>query len=270
MKLCNLSSGSSGNATYIFSQNHSILLDCGVSTKYIEETFREIDVKLPEAIIISHEHIDHVSGLGVILRKYEIPVYTTEKTFFEIKKMQKLGKINYNLFNIIKTDKPFSVGDLEILPFSIFHDAVEPLGFRISDKKEVAVIATDLGSFDDYTIANIKGANYLLIEANHDIAMLEHGSYPWAIKRRIIGDRGHLSNDDSAKLLSKVITQKTKNIILGHLSSEHNFSDLARVTVIRELQKSRKDLDLSEIVIDVASKKSRSKVYGEININSSR
>lgn len=256
MKLCSLTSGSSGNSIYIEGERAKILVDCGASEKYISSNI-PIDIKELDAIFITHEHIDHINGLGVMMRKHNIPVFLTEDTLKAILDSNKIGKVDTNYFNIIRVDRAFSIGNTEILPFSISHDAVDPVGFRFKSNNTNIAIATDLGMFDDYIIDNLKGLNCIMLEANHDVRMLECGPYSYSLKKRIQSIYGHLSNDDASYLLSKVISDKTKDIVLGHLSSENNYHEIAHMTVRNFLKHNRDDIDINEINIDVAMKRIR-------------
>lgn len=260
MKLCSLTSGSSGNSIFVGTNQTNILVDCGASAKYIFDTLDEIKINSIDAILVTHEHIDHICGLGVIMRKYQIPVYITEDTLSTLIENNKLGKVDFNLFNIIRPDREFFIGDIRALPFSISHDAVNPVAYRLEcDDKEIAV-ATDMGIYDEYTIGNLKDIDAILIEANYDINMLECGDYSWSLKQRILGDKGHLSNYDSSVLLSKIITERTKNILLGHLSSENNYHELAKLTVDKNLRNFRDDINIDSINIDVVRKKIRGNI----------
>lgn len=254
MKICNLASGSSGNSTIVSGTQTSILVDCGISKKYLDQNLDLMDIATPDAILITHEHIDHISGLGVISRKYKLPIYLTEKTLADIRGNIKLGKIDTDLFNIIYPDRDFRIGDIDILPFSISHDANDPVAFRFNKGQKSIAIATDMGEFNDYTISNLRGVDSILIEANHDVSMLELGEYPWNLKKRILGNKGHLSNEDSAKLLSQIIEPNIKHILLGHLSTDNNLAELARITIHKTLKLIRKDIDINNVKIEVAHK----------------
>lgn len=260
MKLCSFTSGSSGNCIYLDNEKSSILIDCGISGKYLDECLTEIKGKIPEALLITHEHLDHVSGLGILMRKYSLPVFLTEKTLRQIECIGKLGKVDRDLFNIIAADRPFNTSGFEVQPFSVSHDAEEPVAFRIHSANSKVAIATDMGCYNDYIVENLKNLDAMLIEANHDINMLECGNYSYSLKQRIRSSLGHLSNDDSAVLLSKIIGENTKNILLGHLSSDNNYHELARLTVENYLQEARYDIDINQLKIEVAKKKTRSRL----------
>ena len=260
MKLCSFTSGSNGNCIYVENDEESILVDCGISGKYLDECIREINGKLPSALLVTHEHIDHISGLGILMRKYNLPVFLTDKTLREIERFGKLGKIDNSLFNIISPNMPLNIGGFEINPFSISHDAVDPVAYRIHSGKNKVAVATDMGYYNDYIVDNLMGLDAMLIEANHDVNMLECGTYSYSLKQRIRSKIGHLSNDDSAKLISKIVKDNTKNILLGHLSSDNNYHELARLTVESYLKEVRDDIDMTQLTIEVAKKKTRSRL----------
>lgn len=238
MRMCSIASGSSGNCIYIGSESNHILIDAGISGKRVEAGLKELKLKGEDVngILITHEHSDHIKGLGVLARKYEIPIYATPGTTAAIQEMDGLGKINEELFVEIRADVPFDIGDLRISPFSISHDAAEPVAYRITCGSRSAAVATDLGVYSDYTVEHLRELDVLLLEANHDIHMLEVGGYPYYLKRRIAGERGHLSNESAGKLLCQVLHDNLKAIFLGHLSKENNYAELACETVKLEVQ----------------------------------
>lgn len=237
MKLCSIASGSSGNCIYVGGEHTNILIDVGISKKRIEEGLKKIGVSCEEldAILITHEHSDHIQGLGVFSRKYQVPVYATAGTIQGIEKYKSLGKVPEDLFHPIRTDEKFRIGNLDICPFSISHDALEPSGFRVEQEGKVVAVATDLGIYDEYTVENLKDVNALVLEANHDIHMLEVGPYPYPLKRRVMGDRGHLSNELSGRLLCDILHDKLQCVMLGHLSKDNNYESLAYETVKLEV-----------------------------------
>ncbi|MBR6171634.1 MAG: MBL fold metallo-hydrolase [Eubacterium sp.] len=237
MKIMNLVSGSSGNSTLIGTEQVTVLCDVGVSMKKIEEclnsggyTGRDID-----AVLITHEHIDHIRGLGVLTRKYGIPVYATEGTIRAALRNPSLGKIDPSLIRIFAAGDSFPVGDLMIRSHRVFHDAADPVCYSFTDGEKKACIVTDLGRTTEDLILGLQGCDYMLVEANHDIRMLEAGSYPYPLKQRILGDHGHLSNEAGGALIRELLNDHVKEIRLGHLSKENNFPELAMMTVRQEL-----------------------------------
>lgn len=237
MKLCSIASGSSGNCIYVGSDDTNILIDVGISKKRIEEGLSEIGIPCEslDAILITHEHSDHIQGLGVFSRKYKVPVYATEGTIRGIENYKNLGKMPEGLLHVIKVDETFSIGNLEVHPFSISHDALEPSGFRVEQDGKTIAVATDLGIYNEYTVENLKDVNALVLEANHDIHMLEVGPYPYPLKRRVMGDQGHLSNELSGRLLCDILHDKLQCVMLGHLSKDNNYENLAYETVKLEV-----------------------------------
>ena len=237
MRFCSIASGSSGNCIYVGSDNAHVLVDAGISGKRVEQGLRELELTGQDidAILVTHEHSDHVKGLGVLARKHQIPVYTTGGTADAISRMSTLGKLPEGILHEIQEDQPFAIGDLTIKPFSIPHDAAQPVGFRISCGQQSVGVATDLGKYNEYIVENLQNLDALLLEANHDIRMLQVGSYPYYLKQRILGDRGHLSNENAGRLLCRLLHDNLKAVFLGHLSRENNYEELAYQTVCSEV-----------------------------------
>ena len=229
MDLLSIASGSSGNCYYVGSEETHLLVDAGVSGKKIESALNEIDRKPSDlnGILVTHEHIDHVKGLGVMARKHGIPIYTTGGTISEIKKMSSIGTIDDSLFHEIEPDEPFFINDLSIDASAIWHDAADPVCYTVEADGQKVSMATDLGVYDDYIVDHLEDSDVLLIEANHDISMLEAGHYPYPLKRRILGEWGHLSNEDSGRLLCSLMGDHLKYAFLAHLSKENNYPALA-------------------------------------------
>ncbi len=260
MRLCSIASGSSGNCIYIGSENHHILIDAGISGKRIEAGLEELELtgREVDGILITHEHSDHIKGLGVISRKYGIPIYATPGTRDALKTMAGLGKIDEGLFHEIHADEDFILGDLEISPFRISHDAAEPVAYRVACGEKKMAVATDLGIYTDYTIDHLKDLDVLLLEANHDIRMLQVGAYPYYLKQRIAGELGHLSNESAGKLLCQVLHDNMKAVFLGHLSKENNYEELAYETVKLELTLGESPYHPGDFPMRVASRDEQS------------
>lgn len=262
MRLVSIASGSSGNCIYVGSDNSHILVDAGISNKRIVQGLGEIGLKGSElnGIVITHEHSDHTKGLGVLARKYGVPIYGTKETLEEIGRMKYLGEYPRELLVPILPDVDFIIGDLEVKPFSIDHDAANPVAYRIQcDRKSVAV-ATDLGHFDQYIIEHLQGLDAILLEANHDVNMLQTGPYPYYLKRRILGEHGHLSNENAGRLLSCLLHDKLKKILLGHLSKENNYEELAYETVRLEINQGDTPYAASDFAIEVARRDCMSEI----------
>ncbi len=237
MRLCSIASGSSGNCIYVGDDRTHLLVDTGISKKKIDEGLHKLGIKGEEltGILITHEHSDHIQGLGVFSRKYKVPIYATKGTIAGIKGCMSLGRFPEGLFHEIEADRAFVLGDMEIVPFAISHDANEPSGYRMNRGKKSVAVATDLGKYDAYTVENLKNLDAVLLEANHDIHMLEVGPYPYPLKQRVMGEKGHLSNELSGRLLCDILHDNLKNVVLGHLSRENNYAELAYETVKLEV-----------------------------------
>ena len=262
MRLCSIASGSSGNCIYVGDDNTHLLIDAGISKKRIEAGLSELNVRGDElnAILITHEHVDHIQGLGVFSRKYEIPIYGTKGTIEGIRKCSSLGKMPDGLLHEINTDTEFQLGSITVCPFRISHDANEPSGYRMyNDHKSVAV-ATDLGMYDEYIIDNLRNLNAIVLEANHDVHMLEVGPYPYQLKRRVMGDKGHLSNELSGRLLCDILHESLECVVLGHLSKENNYEELAYETVKLEVTMGNNPYKGDDFRIIVAKRDTVSKI----------
>ena len=260
MRMCSIASGSSGNCIYVGSDNHHILIDAGISGKRVEAGLRELELsgKDIDRILLTHEHSDHIKGLGVLARKYGVPIYATPGTAGAVKAMSGLGRIDDSLFVEIHADQDFQIGDLKVSPFHISHDAAEPVAYRIACGEKKMAVATDLGVYTDYTVEHLKGLDVLLLEANHDIHMLQVGAYPYYLKQRISGDLGHLSNETAGKLLCEVLHDDLKAIVLGHLSKENNYAELAYETVKLEITLGDTPYQPGDFPLSVASRDERS------------
>ncbi len=214
-----------------------LLIDVGISGKKAESGLEKLEISGREldGILITHEHADHINGLGVLARKYEIPLYATRGTMEAIQQMNHLGNIDKELWVEVKEDQRFTIKDLTVNPMRISHDAAQPVGYRISYGSQRVAVCTDLGEYNDYTVECLKGLDAILIEANHDVNMLQVGPYPYSLKQRILGSRGHLSNENTGRLLSRVLHDHLKYILLGHLSKENNLPELAYEAVRMEI-----------------------------------
>lgn len=256
MRFCSLYSGSSGNCIYVGSDTTHILIDVGVSMKKVVTALQEIDVKPEEldAIFITHEHSDHIGGLGVFLRKYGIPVYSTDKTLEAVSRYKNLGKVDMGLFHGIEADQSFALKDIYVKPISIWHDAADPVCYTISDTQKKISIATDLGDYNDHIVNELSGADAMLIEANHDVRMLEVGPYPYHLKQRILGKRGHLSNERGGQLVRELLNDHIKGLYLGHLSKENNYPELAYEAVKAELYGNPYSNDVRDFNMMVANR----------------
>lgn len=214
-----------------------MLVDVGISGKRTELGLNSLGVTGEDldGILITHEHADHISGLGVMARKYHVPIYATRGTIDAILSSGSVGKVEESLFHEVCADRKMTIKDLTVNPMRISHDAAEPVAYRIAYGSRKIGVCTDLGVYNDYTVECLKGMDAILIEANHDVNMLQVGPYPYYLKQRILGERGHLSNENSGRLLSRILHDKLQNIILGHLSKENNLPELAYEAVRMEI-----------------------------------
>ena len=251
-QFCSLYSGSSGNSLLIKTPNTKILIDAGESAKKIESALSEIGVDINDidAILVTHEHSDHVKGLSTISKKFNIPVYANKETWDAMPQiLEKVKEENQNKFNI---NEKFDIGELKIIPFSIPHDAANPCGFNICYKNKKISIATDLGHMNSYLLNSLKESSFILLEANYDPNILKCSRYPYYLKQRISGPNGHLSNESAAKTISYLLNEGLQNVMLGHLSNENNFPELAYKTVIDELCK--QNFNENNLKLSVASR----------------
>jgi phosphoribosyl 1,2-cyclic phosphodiesterase len=232
---CPLASGSSGNSVYIATQSAKILIDAGLSGKNIEAALRDISVDAADidAVFITHEHTDHIRGAGILSRRFDIPLYATENTW---RRAEMLGNIApRNKKTVYEYEKCF-LNDMTLLPFPIPHDAAQPVGYAVFAQGRKLSIATDIGRETDDIKESIADSDLILLESNHDIDMLLNGPYPPALKRRVMGERGHLSNVSAGRLLADIMSSRLKTVFLGHLSEENNLPLVAVDTVARILE----------------------------------
>lgn len=231
MTVCPLFSGSSGNSIYIACGGVRLLVDAGVSAARVEANLREIGVDIREidAIVVTHEHVDHVRGLGVLCRKYSLPVFANEGTWQGI--LQKETGIPARCMRTFCTGEDFYIGAMNVSPFAIPHDAAEPVGFAFACQELRCGVATDIGRIEETWMRAVSGCQALVLEANHDVEMVQRGPYPQRLKQRILGRRGHLCNEDCAKALVRLAGEGTRAVFLSHLSADNNLPELAYNTV---------------------------------------
>ena len=257
-KFCSLYSGSSGNSLFIETQNTKLLIDAGVSSKKIENALNDINIdpSTLDGILITHEHVDHVQGLGTLSKKFDLPVFVNQETLDAMPKQKdKISEKNVKTFKI--SDK-FEIGDLEIKPFSIPHDAANPCGFNIwKDNKKIS-IATDIGHMTNPILKSLEESLFIMLEANYDPEVLRCSPYPFTLKSRIAGPTGHLPNEMAGKTISHLLKSGLKNAMLGHLSKQSNFPELAYKTVVDELISNNYNEDC--ISLSVASRDNHSKI----------
>ena len=227
----------SGNAFYVETPKQKLLIDAGLTGKKITSLLADIG-RTPEdldAILVTHEHSDHIKGVGVLARKYKLDVYANEATWKIIDDKNMIGKLDVAQKHVFGRDKTLTFGDLDIESYGVSHDAVDPQFYRLIKDDKSFVMLTDTGYVSDRLAGLIENADAYLIESNHDIDILRSGSYPWSLKQRILSDKGHLSNEDGAETMIRTIGQRTKKIYLGHLSQENNIKELAHMTMETQL-----------------------------------
>lgn len=232
-----LASGSSGNCFYLETPKKRLLVDAGLSGKKIVSLLAEID-RRPEdldAIFVTHEHKDHIHGVGVLARKYHLDVYANEATWQAMEK--DLGKLDVSQKHIFDMGKVLTFDDIDIESFGVSHDATAPQFYRFMKDNKSFVMLTDTGYVSDRMAGLIENADAYLIESNHDVEILRSGAYPWKLKQRILSDKGHLSNEDGATTMIRTMGNRTKKIYLGHLSKENNIKELANMTMTNQLQR---------------------------------
>ncbi len=238
MKVCVLSSGSGGNCTLIESGKTKILIDLGTSSLYAEKRLREINIEPEEidGIFITHTHVDHIKGIKVFLKKYNTKLYLSEIILKEI--YNEIKPQNYEII-----DSEINLNDFNVTMFKISHDTEDANGFIFESNGRSVVYVTDTGYLNIRNHKLLTNRNMYVFESNHDVEMLMNGHYPYHIKQRILGDKGHLSNKDSAYYLSKFVGNNTKCVILAHLSKDNNTKELALETLQDCLKKCNKDVE---------------------------
>src|SRR5574342_1257287 len=236
LKMSVLASGSTGNAIYVEAEEQSFLIDAGLSGKQMEGLFKQIDRKIDDlsAIFVTHEHSDHIKGIGVLARKYKIPVYANEKTWKAMDPL--IGEVSLDQKFTFQMETVQSFGSVDVESFGVSHDAVEPMFYVFHHGGKKIVLITDTGYVSDRMKRIIENANAYVFESNHDVQMLRMGRYPWNIKRRILSDVGHVSNEDAALAMSEVVGDNTKKVYLAHLSLDNNMKELARMSVAQTLE----------------------------------
>lgn len=260
LTFCALGSGSKGNSYLIATEKNKILVDAGLSAKCITDNLIELGVAPNEidGIIVTHEHMDHIAGIRVFSRKYNIPVYANEKTMAAL--LRKMPDIHAKNIRTFENSKSFYIGAFDISPFKTPHDSACSCGFSIYLGMNKVTIATDLGHMNSSIVENLKYSDILVLEANHDLEMLIKGPYSPFLKQRVQGPKGHLSNDLCGKTLSYLLDYGLKQIILAHLSEENNTPALAYSTVCAYLNQ-RGAQDKVDVNIDIAMQEKRGKCY---------
>lgn len=235
IKFCSLYSGSSGNSIFLGLGSTRLLVDAGLSAKRIIEALVSIGEKPSElsAILVTHEHSDHIRGVGILSRKFNIPVYANENTWSAMESY--IGPVDSRNKAFFNTGSEFEIGGILIKAFPIPHDACDPVGYSFFGDEKKITVATDIGHMSLELLGCMEDSDLLLLESNHDVEMLRIGPYPWYLKKRIAGDRGHLSNEAAGEVIAHMAEKGTKRFLLGHLSKENNFPELAYQTVCNAL-----------------------------------
>lgn len=247
-----------GNCLFIESENTKLLVDAGVSLKKIEAGLESLNVSPSslDGIIVTHEHSDHIQSLGNLSKKFNLPVFANQETFDNMpKQTDKIAAENINKF---KNKEKFSINDIDIIPFDIPHDAANPSGFNISCNNDKISIATDIGHITNEILKQLEGSKFILLESNYDSEVLKYSKYPFLLKQRIAGPNGHLSNELASKVINYLMKDNLQIAMLGHLSKESNFPELAYQTVVNEIMHSGNDV--SKIELSVASRNQISKL----------
>lgn len=241
-----LASGSTGNAFYIASEKTKLLVDAGLSGKKMDQLFENIgkDPSELSGILVTHEHSDHVKGLGIFARKYNLPIYANEKTWNSMAKQ--IGKLTTDQRFHFEANAVKTFEDMDVESFSVSHDAADPMFFAFHSGNKKVALVTDLGYVSENIKKTVEDADAYIFEANHDIGMLQMGRYPWSVKRRILGDSGHVSNEDCGLALSDIITNRTQRVYLAHLSKDNNMKELARMSVDQVLKERGIHMDLRD------------------------
>lgn len=246
-ELIPLFSSSKGNSTLIKTGRTNILIDAGVSGKKMISALESNELLGDDidGIFITHEHNDHIGGVGILSRKFDIPIFALEDTWKYIIKQNKIGKINFNNINVIHKEEKCFINEICVEPFDISHDASDTAGYNIFVNNKKLSVATDIGMITSTLIEKLSGSNKIVLESNHDINMLRNGSYPYLLKKRILGEKGHLSNVDTGKLLSLINSDNLEEVFLAHLSEENNTPILAYNTVSNILKVNNINLKLT-------------------------
>ena len=239
-----LASGSKGNCTVISSSGTHLLVDAGLSYRELlrRMILCALDPDCIDAILVTHEHTDHIAGLRVLAKRLKIPVYITAPTYHAYQKVARDAagnRISLTRLEHFRSGSAFQIGDITVTPFTIPHDAVDPVGFTFRSDGIKVGVCTDLGYMPASVRHHLRGCHVLMIESNHDLEMLRGGPYPWSVKQRVMSNVGHLSNDRLADFLTSDYDGVAEFLILAHLSEQNNHPEIARVTAERALGEQR-------------------------------
>ena len=257
MKICTLSSGSKGNATFVHDGTKALLVDNGLTLAMLKDRLeaRDLDISDIKAILVTHEHIDHIKGVATVARALKVPVYAPEACIDAI--IAKSGKRSIDIHPISECGN--DIAGLEVEAFRVPHDAIYTVGYTICDGDSKVGIATDLGTVNESIFSHLASCNTVLLEANHDREMLLSGSYPFALKKRIDSVNGHLSNEHSAKTIVRLFERGVNKFILGHLSEDNNSPEIAFDRVATEFEDKRLIMG-ADYTLDVAMQRTAGKI----------
>lgn len=251
MKICSITSGSSGNCVYLETEKSRILIDAGHSGKQLEQLMKGCGINPFQlnAIFVTHEHADHIKGVGVLSRRYRIPVFASDGTWEAM--ARRVGAITQAHRRCFSPEKPFTFRDMEIHPFSTHHDAAQPVCYSFYEGAEKASILTDTGYVDERMLRTISNSQIYYIEANHDLTMLRQGRYPQKLQERILSNLGHISNVQSAQALTELLCGRGEIVLLAHLSEENNTPMICRNTIVSILEENGMDTQRDQTIFVV-------------------
>lgn len=243
MRFASLGSGSKGNATIVQHGNTNLMIDCGFSVKELQRRLARLDLELGDlsAVLLTHEHSDHVSGIGPLTRKYAVPVYATTGTWHQLDMDPAQKESGHHCIN---SHENFAIGDVEVQPYPVPHDAKEPCQFVFNDGAVRLGTLTDTGHITPHINAMLSGCDALLLECNHDSDMLQNSAYPWTLKQRVGGHLGHLSNDQAAQYLENTDCSGFKHFVAAHLSEKNNHPNLVRESMAAALGCTGEEIDI--------------------------
>lgn len=256
-------SGSSGNCYYLYTETDSLMIDVGVGIRTLKKHFHNYGLRLEEVhhLLVTHDHADHVKSVGSLSTDYHLPVYSTRKVHAGIERNYCVRKkIEPGRVKVIEKNVPFTLGEFTVTPFGVPHDSTDNVGYFVECGDVAFCLITDCGHITDEMHDFIGRANYLVIEANHSVQMLQQGNYPQYLKERILGPTGHLSNDDCAQALADYATSALRHVWLCHLSEENNHPELARKTV-EQLLRSYGIVVGKDFQLEVLKRKTPSEIY---------
>lgn len=263
LKFISFGSGSSGNSYLLYTDKDGILIDAGIGVRSLKKALRDYGIPITRIgnILITHDHADHVKSVGSLSTDYKLPVYTTRKVHVGIERNYCVRKkIAPNHVHVIEKNVPFYVGEFKVTPFGVPHDSTDNVGYFVECGGVTFCLITDVGHITEEMHDFISRSNYLVIEANHSVEMLQQGPYPQYLKDRILGPNGHLSNDDCANALADYATPNLRHVWLCHLSEENNHPELARKTV-EQILRSKGIVAGKDFELEVLKRKTPSEIY---------